>query len=697
MFTVLIAEKEHIDAIRQENKLFFEPFLENKELAFCYWTPQGQDLNDSVPGLADAVGRRKEWRAVILQPSVPELMKTRNPFDSVGYGALAGLTVPDRQPNSGESWDEWEAHWQQYYGALIREKETLYRSALAHPLQRLATWLCFKPEDYVLNEVQEKQDAHDWALEQISGDGLKPSARLEILERKQYKCELRMKENIRREFIDNRSLNIARPTELLCLALRTSENTFFDPDTFWNVRRDSEYTAFADRNLYFDKMRFLVFDLLPRTHRNYRTDYIRFLATVLILAANTVPGSALQARRLYQLQTEADDTPLCTLITSYDRKLAATSEAIAAEMEKIRGDIPAKLTDKAAEALFCTPKDVAVLLDETCEPSAVLVDKDYGLAFDCPENERQKWSRDRAASEKALAYIVKQQSRAVKSSVAQMHNASEAYDVNISRLTPLQIEDVREYTDAAEDTMISSIPPDLADLTRYSRRLSDAAEQVEKTMDRRMTRKTTLILGGVCLGLYLACFLPFLFSNAGGTRTVLTAVGLIGGMLGLLGVILFITLLVLRSSVVEAVKDYNDTADEVMEDIYASLRRVSGYLSAVCNVRRGHAVQNHAKKNVDEYTRSIRVRKKHQEDIRKRRAFLEENYRDYLGDRSYCDEAMSRPFDYDFDQRKEYEYPAPFLAGDCRQIEFITSGNFVTVPSSYVTGILVRKEEIYES
>ena len=245
--------------------------------------------------------------------------------------------------------------------------------------------------------------------------------------------------------------------------------------------------------------------------------------------------------------------------------------------------------------------------------------------------------------------------------------------------------------------MISSIPPDLADLTRYSRRLSDAAEQVEKTMDRRMTRKTTLILGGVCLGLYLACFLPFLFSNAGGTRTVLTAVGLIGGMLGLLGVILFITLLVLRSSVVEAVKDYNDTADEVMEDIYASLRRVSGYLSAVCNVRRGHAVQNHAKKNVDEYTRSIRVRKKHQEDIRKRRAFLEENYRDYLGDRSYCDEAMSRPFDYDFDQRKEYEYPAPFLAGDCRQIEFITSGNFVTVPSSYVTGILVRKEEIYES
>ena len=62
LFTVLIAEKPYIDAIRLENKLFFEPFLENKELAFCYWNPQGQNLQDSVPELIDTVGRRKDWK-----------------------------------------------------------------------------------------------------------------------------------------------------------------------------------------------------------------------------------------------------------------------------------------------------------------------------------------------------------------------------------------------------------------------------------------------------------------------------------------------------------------------------------------------------------------------------------------------------------------------------------------------------------
>jgi hypothetical protein len=99
---------------------------------------------------------------------------------------------------------------------------------------------------------------------------------------------------------------------------------------------------------------------------------------------------------------------------------------------------------------------------------------------------------------------------------------------------------------------------------------------------------------------------------------------------------------------------------------------------------------------LDEYTKSLRVRKKHQEDIRRRRALLKEHYSDYLRDRSYFDETMSRPYDYDFDQTTEYLYPAPFLAGDTRQIEFISRGNFVTVPSSFVTSITVRMEGIYE-
>ena len=695
MFTVLLAEKQHIDAIRQQNKLFFEPFLDSKELAFCYWNPAGQNLHDAAPGLLDIVGRRKEWRAVIVNNVKIKTSKLRNPFDIVDYSSVSALAVPNQQPADDESWDDWEEAWKTYFEALSKEKEAVYRSALEQPLQKLATWLCFKPADYILNDVKEKQDVHDWAMEMIGRDDLKHSVKLELLERNQYKRELRMKENIRREFLAENYLSISYPLEVHCISPRAAENNYFDPDAYWNIRQDSEYSTFADRNMYFDRMRFMVFDMLAYSHRNFRNDYIRFLAALLIFASNPVPGSAMQARRLYRMETETDDTPLCTLVTSYDRKLAATAGVIETEMERIRSEIPGELSDKAAAELFCTPKDVTVMLDESCDPEKVYAEKDYGLFFDSPYDESRKWNSNYQVSEKTLAYIVKQQARSVRKSVGQMHLSSEVADVNISRLTPFQIDDIRDYTDAAEDEMVASIPEDLNDTSRYSQRLAAAAENIDQVIRRRMTRKTALILGAICLGLYLICFLPFLFSNTGTPKTVTTSAILCLSVIAIMAIVLFVTLLIMRSSLLKAVKGYNSVAEGILEEIRLSMKQFSRYLSASCNVRRGHCILNYARENVDEYTLGLRIRRKHLEDIRRRRAYLAEGYGDYFGDRSCCDETMVHPYVYDFDRKTEYDYPAPFLAGDNHQIEFVSSGNLVSVPISFVTKILVRMEGIY--
>ena len=696
MFTVLIAEKEHIQAIQQDNKLFFEPFLANKELAFCEWNPAGQSLQDSVPGLMDTVGRRKQWRVVVINNHSEQTQKARNPFDVVDFSGITALEEPIRQPDADQDWTPWEESWREYHRSLAEAKEAVFRSALEFPLQKLATWLCFRPEDFILKDVEETQDVYDWAMQMVGRDDLKPSVKLELMERDQYKSELRLKEVLRREFVNGEYLNITYPQEMHCISIRTTDKNFFDPETYWKVRRDNEYSTFADRNMYFDKMRFMVFDLYPQTHRDFRTDYIRFLASVLVYVSNPVPGSAMQARRLYELEVDTDDTPLCTMVTSYDRKLAATAEVIKLEMERIQGEIPDSLTDKAAEELFCKPTDVAVVLDESCDPMEILAEKNYGLCFDSPENELHKWNRAYRKSRKQLEFVAKQQSRAVRKSVAQMHLSSEVTDVNVSRLTPLQIDDIREYTNNAENEMIDSIPPNMTELSRYTKRMEEESESVKKVLRQRMTTKTTLILTGVCLGLYLVCVLPFLLSNTGTARTVSTAVLLSGCMLGLLAAVMFGALLFMRKSVLNAIRDYNNVAHEIISDIQTCLSRFSKYLGVSCNVRRGHAVQQQAGMDLDIYTKGLRIRKKHLEDIRKKRAYLAEDYRDYFGDKSVCDETMSRPYDYDFDQKTEYTYPAPYLAGDCRQIQFITAGNYVTVPSSYVTSILVKLEGIYE-
>ena len=696
MFTVLIAEKEHIDAIQQENRLFFEPFLENKELAFCPWNPEGQSLEDSVPGLLDAVGRHKEWRAVIVNCCKGDMLKARNPFDIVDYSALSSFEAPEQRPVTDDSRKVWEAEWNAYNERLTEEKEKIYQDALTYPLQKLSTWLCYIPENYILNDVQERQDVQEWAMEQIGTGMLKPSVWLEHTERDQYKRELRLKEHVRRTFAGEHRLNVAHPKEVHCISLRTAESNFFDPDSFWNMRSDNEYSEFADRNMYFDKMRFMVFDLLPRTHRDFRTDYIRFMASLLIFISNPVPGSAMQARRLYQLETETDDAPLCTLVTSYDRKLAATSEVISNEMEKIRNEIPGNLSDKEVEALLSTPKNVAVVLDESCDLQRIYAENDYGLFFDYPENGTDKWNKSYNASKSAFAYIMKQRSRSVKKSVGQAKLHGKVLDVDVSRLTPLQIDDIRDYTDSIENDMISAIPKNLTDSSELSERLEKDSKEIKKVMRRRMKRSTAMALMGVFLGLFLLCFLPFVFSNYNTTRTASTAILLTGTMLAIFGVMMVVVLFILRLSIKNAVRAYNNSVKDGINDVSASLQDFSEYLSDFCNVKRGHAIQNYAKRNLDDYTKGLRIRQKHQEDIRKKRAYLAEGYRDYFGDKSSCDETMSRPYEYDFDQRTEYTYPAPFLAGDNRLIEFISNGNMVTVPSSYVKKISVKLEGIYD-
>ena len=696
MFTVLIAEKEHIDSIQQENKLFFEPFLENKELAFCCWNPEGQNLHDSVPGLSDVVGRRKEWRAVIIKNSKDAILKAQNPFDVVDYTAVTALSAPSRQPDANEIWDDWENKWKSYFEAEAQEKETVYKSAMEYPLQKLTTWLCFRPEDYILNETQEKQEIYDAAAEEDENNGPKPSIRLEILERNQYKKELRMKEMIRRSFVDSRYLNIAYPKEVFCISERTSDNGYFDPDKLWNERSDMDYSSFADRNMYFDKMRFMVFDLLPKDHRDYRVDRIRFLASVLIFISNSTPIGAMQPRRLYQMQVETDDTPLMKLVTSYDKKLAATYDAIDSEMEQIRNEIPGELTDKAAEALFCMPKIVEVLMDESCDPQAVYVPKDYGLSSDCPENELDKWRKEQAISKKELTYIIKQQARSVRKSVDLLQQASEISEINISRITPFQMDDIREYTEAAEDEMVASIPSGVLDISCFEERIKGASDRVKKILDQRMTKKTTLILGIIGLALYFICFLPFIVSNHGTQRSVSAVIVILAGVMTVLIAIMLISLLVLRSSLKDAVRSYNNTIHDIMAEVQAVMKNCSAYLSASCSVRRGLSVQNYAKNNIDVYTKRLRIRKKHQEDIRKRRAQLWEKYQDFFGGSAYYDETMVRPYELDFDQKTEYTYPAPFLSGDFRQIEFVSIGNFVTVPCSFVTKILISMEGIYD-
>ena len=82
MFTVIIAEKEHIDRIR-EYDIFLSLFADHRHIALCRWYPEKDTLAEAVPELRETVAREKTWRALIL--TTGEGLTYRNPFDLVPF------------------------------------------------------------------------------------------------------------------------------------------------------------------------------------------------------------------------------------------------------------------------------------------------------------------------------------------------------------------------------------------------------------------------------------------------------------------------------------------------------------------------------------------------------------------------------------------------------------------------------------
>ena len=707
MFTVIIAEEEHIKAIREKNRLFFEPFLKQKDLVFCAWNTEGQSFKEAVPGLANAVGRKREWRAIIVAPRGGEDLQ--NPFDLVDPEPLLSIPRPVMEPggikegteDEQESVSDWYASWVSYYEKYWEVKQGLFQEALQKPLTKLSTMLCFKPADFNLQTVRYKENVDDWARAQLK-EGEKPSVLLETLENDEYHRELAYKEQVRRDFFTQylageRSIGIVQPVEVLCLSKRTTETGYFDPAKFWEQHDFQEYSEFADRNMFFDRMRFLTCDVLPEKHASHRVDQIRFLYNLMTIASNDIPDSALQARRLYVVDSKNDEQPLCELVLSYDKKLAATYKMIDEEIEKIKGEIPGELSDLQAEELFCARINVPVTIDKEIGEEGLLAPLDgYGFSRNCPEEEFTRWSGDRNTSLKTLDHLVKQPRRAVKKAIEKLDTMSEVSDTQAGRLNSFQMDDVREFTEKEEDAMISMHVEDIYDVSRYYRELEEKDKEVQKVIERRMGKGVTVTLSAIVLGLFFICFLPMVFTNRGNGESIATAFIVVSIFLLAMSLILFLCLVFLRSPLKKALRSFNETMEGIRLEIREVLNKFSNYLSSVCNIRRGYSVLSYSEKNIDQYTLDIRLRKKHQSDIKMLRAVLEEDYKDFITDEFRPDPELSKPYDYDFGRRKEYEYPAPYPAATERQVEFLERGNFATVPTGFVKQIQLRMEELYD-
>ena len=654
MFTVVIAEQEHIDAIR-EYRAFLSPFLGDPNIAFCRWLPEGESLSEAVPELSATVSRHEQWRLIAVCGE--EGLHLRNPFDLVGHAD------PPMVPGMEEA----------EYRALRRQaRSRSYALAARKPLTRLATWLCRPPL--------------------VTGD----SSDAEALDPEfgEYIAQAREKEALRRRIMDSCAPQTALPREILCLAKRCCDREALDLRDAWAARQDSLYSRFCDWNLYFDAMRFLAFDILPRDHRDYAMDYIRFLYALMLLASREIPASAMSPGLLYTLDCRNDTQALRSLLLRYDRKLASTEEQIRTLARKLRSKEPPRLSDEDAASIFCSRVNVPVSSGRSADTDGLTVPLGgLGLAADCPEREVARWERDTRRSRDALGKYLKGPRRAVIRASKEVRRLSTADLEQVMSLNSFQLEDVKAYVEE-EELKLAATPTGGLELTEQAAaELELRRRQAEALIEGRMTWKRVLsmgLTGTVCCLVSLIPMLPADMTAGSALLPVFFAAAAAAMMLSALG-----NLLLQRLRLRKTMDGYNKAVKDITDEAEQSAARYARYLSHTCNVMRGWSVLNCRAGAEDPTGAKLRILKKHETDIRCLREELREIFGTFLPD-SAPQTDPDCAYHYDFQRPVDYTYPVPFREDKCCKIEFLQRGNWVEVPVDFVSSIHLRREDLYD-
>ena len=654
MFTVVIAEQRHLDSIK-EYDLFLKPFLRENTAVFCAWHPEEDTLSTSVPDLRAALKRGDKWRAIVVTDNRGTALK--NPFDLVQH------EDPEWDPDLSD---------EENREKRLKARFESYEKASKLPLARLMAYLCDRPLITSGKNMlmQEDPDFRDYVL-----------------------CEEK-KQELQAEIIQGEAQDFMKPSEVICLARRTTEDVEYDIRTSWDAHHDLQYSRFAEYNLYYPKMRYLVFDILPETHRNYRFDNVRFLYALLLLACNDVPNDTLQPSRVYVLNCENDTAKLSELLQRYDDRLLATQKMLEENIRILKHQDPEKLSDKEVQSIFCTQTSIPMRPEKSFDETELYVDlKEYGCFSDHPRDEKILWHDDLARSKRTLAWYLKQPAKSLRAAVADVHVQSEdpSGRDKVHLLDELQVGDFREYLENQEEASIASRPENMADPTRFQERVDKAAKQVEEYMETRMTQKTGWIALSIVLVSFILGLVPSLLT---GKPSALMLIAM-GASIGVIILIALVCFLIQRAKMRKKIRTFNDAIRGISTTVRSNMERYSEYLGHVCSLMKGNVIDNSLKEDCDDVESKCKIFNKHVVDIKDLRAEWGLTFSQFLEpDQERNVEAQ--PFGFDYRNPVTYRYP--ITSGDVhtRQVEFLQPDNYVELPVNYIKRVTIRREELYD-
>lgn len=737
MLTVIFAEKETI-RLFEETKMFFGPLYDPQRVAFCEWNKDASNFDAMVPGLYDLIKFQNEWRALVIYNDGLEKL---DPFDYTEYS----------EPFYSKAVRSWE-----YLSNRREHRFAAYSTALSNPLVKITTALCgtssfnsemlddeysllisgrMKTYEYMLKKQLEALNCAETAarLDKYQREDLKrfvPAGSIEALlsfiktadvsgiielipdteilsfiryigndpmyfDPEYTECLLEnvKKHKLLKSIAESFSMKDRLPTEVICLSPRTFDFEKVEHDIKWKRKDEAASSRFTDYNLYNEKLKFILCDVLPKDNMQYKFDHIRFLCLMLIVAGNDIPHGLMNSGCVYKAQIELDTTAISEMCESYLSKLRSTQVHLKELSLQVDHDNGTSVDDRTVQRLFESDIMIPVKINSDIEECELYAEyKGIGLSTDCPGDEAKYWSTQYRDIMKKFVRYLREPRRAVEEAVTDTFRSNNYIDDDrTSLLSKVQVDNIRFRKDEIEQKLVETKIKYLFNTRKYTEQIQEAEKEIKRTIARRMTKKRTCIVGTVAILAYLVGFLPLIIGNLNTIKSYLFSLSLTGIILGTFALIGFIYLFILRKRLIDRFKHFNYVMSGICGEIDRALTQFSKYVSYACNLMRSFSV---LEKRDSVATRTKKILSYHDIKISEKIKYVNESFSRYVDFNSIQIKECS-PYDYDFTVLKNYEYDMPSIHSP-RRIMYLQQGNEIAIPVDYVESVKLIREELYD-
>lgn len=741
MYTVVIAERKVLKLFDKYRFLLVQ-LLDNEEVVFCEWNRKAESINSMTQSLLKLVGKRTEWRALILNTEGQDKI---NPFDMIQYS--------DRLQYS-KRYDE------QYLKSLREERFIAFSKALTNPIMKLSYALCGSPvsnknilPDNKLRKLREESSSYGELMLDIQFsriDASKQAKNLdvynknklislvgkenadkiidlvahkdarsiaEILDLREISELVRLlnnnitvfsdpffieqiventfKYNLLQTISDAFELQCKKPKDVICISLRTADIDNYVQSRKWMNYDELEYSKFSEYNLYSDALKYILIDVHNINHKLYDYDMIRFLSFVLLVAQNEIPLGVIEKNKVYKAEIEDDTAKFMALLNLYDDKLRRTAAYLKEKLQDISVKKGVLIDTENLIQLVETPVSVPLITEHSYTESMFMMKYDgLGFAKDCPTDEHTFVATQYKEIRRNFLSFLKQPRQALSQASEDMRSSSSIDDESALYLNQYQVEDVKDSIYEAEDKIVTTKTADIYNTAKYKAEMEKSKKEIDDFIKIRMTKKTAVVSGLIAMCSFFIGFIPLLLSSTNTLKSWFFSLIVALSAVGALFLVGLWSLWKMRRKLRKLFIKFNSTMKKMMNEIKFAMNSFSLYLTNVCSFMRAQSVVNIRKEKEKKEVITAKIYQKHINDIE----CIRSEIRDAFGKIEYeiDEKADVEVYQFDFTLPIDYVYDIPIAEQNDGYIDYIQEGNQIITPIYYIDRILLRREELYD-